>query len=311
MGRRVMLARSSLSCFCCVLAVVLSGCTGDTGGRSYDFPVAAAGPAGAASPLVCKDDLGWTVTLTQASLHLGGVYLNQSQSVSGAQATGCLLPGTYVAQETGARDVDLLSPTPQVFPTRGHGIDQPAARVGEVWLTRGPVSDVPSSRPIQPILTVSGVATQDGAEPGGKTGTTTGATNGVPTSVSFQGQVTLESAYQTTGATAGGDPICKKRIVSLIPAPITFSDQGGLLLRIDPCLFFLGVDFTQLVPASGATSAANPDGNPGADPGGRPPVFTFSDDPAADDYALTGGYLYGNLHSTAPYTFSWSEELAP
>ena len=35
-------------------------------------------------------------------LHLGAVYLNQSQPVSGGQATGCYLTGTYLAQETSA-----------------------------------------------------------------------------------------------------------------------------------------------------------------------------------------------------------------
>jgi len=256
---------------------IVSGCVGEAGGDTYTFPVAAAGPENATPGLVCPASAGWTVTLSQASLHVAAIYLNQSVPVSGGQATSCVQPGTYVAEQTSARDVDLLSAAPQLFPSPGRGLAPPAAQVGEVWLSRGAIDAVPSSSPPEPILVVAGTATATGG----------GA------SLPFSAQVTLESNYQTSNQLAGGDPICKKRIVSLIPAMVTLASQGGLLLRIDPCRFFLGVDFSR-VPVD-ATSG----------------VATFSDDPTASSYALSGAYLYGNLHSSSPYSFSWSPTLSP
>jgi hypothetical protein len=260
-----------------VTASFTASCVGDAGGQAIDFPVAAAGPVAAVAgqPLDCSSDQGWGITLTAASLHVGAVYLDQAMSVSGAQATGCYLTGTYVAQETSALDVDLLSPDPQPFPAAAHGITVPSPQIGEVWLTRGYVTAVPSSNPPMPILTVAGTATQ----------------SATGTAYPFTGTVTIEQDYQTSGATAGGNPICKKRIVSLIPAPLTIADTGGLLLRVDPCRLFIGVDFSQL-PA-------------GATPG----TFQFTDDPTAAGYSPTGADLYGNLHSIAPYAFSWTNDL--
>jgi hypothetical protein len=254
-----------------------AGCVGNAGGQAIDFPVAAAGPAIAVAgqPLTCTEGTAWTVAVTQASLHIGALYLDQSQSVSGAQATGCYLTGTYVAQETSALDVDLLSPDPQPFPALAHGITVPAPKIGEVWLTRGYVTAVPSSKPAMPVLTIAGTATASA----------TGA------AFPFTGTVTIESSYVTTGAVAGGDPICKKRIVSLIPAPVTIEETGGLLLRVDPCRLFVGVDFSALPPGS------------------TPGTYAFVDDPSAAGYSPTGSDLYGNLHSTAPYTFTWETEL--
>jgi hypothetical protein len=261
------------------LLFVIGGaaCVGNTGGETLDLPVAAAGPAIAVpgQPLVCAADPAWTITVTAASLHVGAVYLDQSQPVSGAQAAGCILTGTYVAEELSPLDVDLLSPALQPFPALAHAVTTPPALIGEVWLTRGPIDAVPSSSPVEPILSVSGSATQ----------TSTGAV------FPFEGSVTIEDNYQTAGAVAGGDPICKKRIVTPIPAAIPLSTTGGLLLRVDPCRLFTAIDFSAL-PA-----------------GDVPGSYRFSDDPAAADYAPTGSNLYANLHSSGPYTFSWTNEL--
>ena len=258
-----------------LIALATASCAGSTGGETLDIPVAAAGPASAVAgqPLVCADDPAWTITVTAASLHVGAVYLDQSQPVSGAQATGCVLTGTYVAQELSPLDVDALSPALQPFPALAHAVTTPPALIGEVWLTRGPIDAVPSSTPILPILTVAGSATRT-------------ATGDI---FPFSGTVTIEDNYQASGAAAGGNPICKKRIVSPIPAVVTVSATGGLLLRIDPCRFFTAIDFTALPP------------------GDTPGTYQFSDDPAAADYAPTGSNLYANLHSSAPYTFSWAD----
>jgi len=107
-----------------LIALATASCAGSTGGETLDIPVAAAGPASAVAgqPLVCADDPAWTITVTAASLHVGAVYLDQSQPVSGAQATGCVLTGTYVAQELSPLDVDALSPALQPFPALAHAV---------------------------------------------------------------------------------------------------------------------------------------------------------------------------------------------
>jgi hypothetical protein len=249
-------------------AASLSGCVGQTGGETVAFPVAASGPsdATAGQPLVFSSG-AFQVSLTRATLHVGAVYLNQSAPVSGGQATGCYLTGTYVAEETSALDVDLLNPAPQRFPAPAHGITDPAVRVGEVWLVGG---DINAASDSTAILVIAGTATQGGM------------------ALPFTGAITISTnrQAQTSGA-AGGSPICKERIVTPIPAPVTLEGTGGLLLSIDPRPFFEDVDFTQLP----------------VDPqsGGR----VFPDGPGV----VAAQNLFSNLHSTAPYTFTWSDAL--
>jgi hypothetical protein len=243
-------------------------CVGQTGGSAIAFTAAAAGPADA----MPGQPLSWSandfdVVLTEAALHVGAIYLDEAAPVSGAQATGCYLTGTYVAQETAALDVDLLNPTAQAFPRPASGITEPAPLVGQVWLTGGAINQVADATV---ILKIAGTATRGGA------------------SYPFAGSVTIGPNRPPAGG--GGNSICKQRIVTPIPVALTLAGSGGLLLRIDPRLFFTGVDFSQL-PSDGT--------------GG----YAFSDDPTASDYAPAGQALYSNLHSTAPYAFGWTEAL--
>jgi hypothetical protein len=249
-----------------------SGCVAQTGGQTADFQVAAAGPADAMAgqPLAFTNSAGWDVVLNQAKFHIGAVYLDESRPVSGGQATGCYLTGTYVAQETSGLDVDLLNPGLQLFPAKAHGITEPAALIGQVWLTGG---DINAATDPTPILIVAGTATQAGA------------------SFPFTGTVTVSSNRQAaTSGAAGGDPICKARIVTPIDA-VPIQTTGGLLLRIDPRRYFAGVAFSQLPPD--------------ATTGG----YAFSDNPSSAGYSPTGFQLYTNMHQTAPYTFSWTDLL--
>lgn len=249
-----------LAAFLIVLASAVTGCTGNTGGQTFSFAAAAAGPADATSPLSFSMN-GFDVTLTEATLHVGAIYLNQAAPASGAQATDCYLPGTYVGQMTCGQDVKLLVPDPQPFACDGLGVTEPPALAQQVWLTGGDINDPTDTTP---ILTVAGVAT--------------GAGGAFP----FAGTITIGPNRVPSGAvTGGGDSICKQRIVSPIRQPITIQPTGALLLRIDPRLFFVDVDFSQI------------------------PMGVFSDDPGAPGYAPTGQNLFANLRSVAPYTFSW------
>jgi hypothetical protein len=245
-------------------------CVGNAGGGTVDFTVAAAGPADAVAgqPLSFTQE-GWDITLTQATLHVGGIYLAESPPVSGGQVTGCYLPemDVYVVQETSGLDVDLLSPASQPFPARGHGITQPTAAVGQIWLVHGDINTAPDKLP---MLVVAGTATQAGV------------------TFPFLGSITIGTNHQSSGVVAGGSPICKQRIITPItPVPLV-ATSGGLLLRIDPRAFF-NFDFKQ-------RSTASPTA-----------AYTFSDDPTSWD--PTSQDLYGNLHSTAPYSFSWDAGL--
>lgn len=270
---------------------VLAGaqaCVGTTGGDVVDFGAAAAGPADAVAgeALSFTNELTngdtWNVTLTKATLHVGAVYLAQSMPVSGAQSTSCILPGTYVAQITSGLDVDLLSPDPQPFPTRGHGTTLDA-RVGQVWLTHGDVDQIPDPSPT-PILDIEGTAERDGdVRP-------------------FAGKITIAANRQDSGgAFAGADTVCKKRIVSPIATSVRIESTGGLLLRIDPRFLFVNVDFGKL--------------------GHFTNGYGFSDDPKAADptsplfYSQPSANLYTNLHrggggpGATLYTFLWDDNL--
>jgi hypothetical protein len=248
------------------LAAICAACVGTTGGELLSFPAAAAGPADAVAgqPLSFVTARGWHVVLKQATLHVGAMYLDQSQPVSGSQGTNCILPSTYVGQVTSGLDVDLLSPTPALFPTQGQGTTIPPALVGQVWLTGGNVNAATDSTP---ILVLSGTAD--------------GATGTFP----FTASITI-NATATTGEAAGQDPVCAQRIVSA-PVALSVETSGGLLLRVDPRLLFLNVDFSQLAPSG--------DG------------YVFSSDPTANQPSRN---LYQNLRSTGGlYAFSWSSGL--
>jgi len=215
-------------------AVLLVSCVGTTGGEVIAFNAAASGPADAevGEPLEFVTYLGWNVTLTTAKLHVGAIYLNRSLPVSGVQQTSCILPDTYLGQVTSGRDVDLLSPERQPFPTLGEGATAPPAAVAQVWLTGVRIDHQDD---VTPILQIEGTAEKDGDRKP-FTGTITIGTNRIET---------------TTDATQiGADPICKKRIVTPIQVAIQLQKTGSLLLRIDPRFLFSNVDFSAL-PAFG------------------------------------------------------------
>jgi hypothetical protein len=244
-----------------------AGCAGTTGEELVTFTATAAGPPDVQAPYAFTSGRGFEVTLTKAVLHVGALYLNQSMPVSGAQETNCVLPGTYVAEVTGGLDVDLLSATPQRFPVLGEGTTLPA-RVGEVWLTNGPIN---AAEDQAPILMIEGTFLRDDM-----------------TVAAFRGTLTIgknRTVPASDPARPGSNPICKQRIVSPIPTDIAARAQGALLLRVDPKELFATVDFAVLAQVSA-----------------EPPLYGFYDAPR-DQPSIN---LYQALHSTAPYRFSWT-----
>lgn len=219
-----------------LLALLAASCGGTTGSHLVAFQARAGGPADATgSALSFTTAIGYQVSLTRARLLVGAVYLNQSVPASGAAATGCVLPGIYVAQAFGPVTLDLLSPVLQPFPAFGEGTQTPA-RTAEVWLTSGDVN-----APVDPtvILDVAGTATRSG------------------TTYPFQGTVTISdnrAIPPVNPALPGSNPICKQRIVTPIPVDLTPTDGGSLTLRADPRGMFQTVDFATLGPVPGSTT---------------------------------------------------------
>jgi hypothetical protein len=270
--------------FFALVLVSAVACVGTTGGDVIDFPAAAAGPIDAATLRANGFDtsLGWHVVLTKAVLHVGAAYLSQAQPVSGAQATNCILPGTYVAQITTGLDVDLLSSEPAPFPSLGHGTTLEAL-VGQVWLSGGADDrDLDNPDDTTPIVVLAGTAER------------------LADTRSFSASITIASNRAPQGGSfAGGSTLCKQRVVSPIPLHVTVQHVGGLLLRIDPRQLFVNVDFSKLGKSSNG--------------------YVFSDDPTQLDpsspfyYSQPSANLYQNLRSASPtaplYSFTWDPSL--
>ena len=258
-----------------MLCAATLGCVGTTGSGLVTFQAYVSGPSDAieGKPLEFDTGRGFHVSLSRAVLHVGALYLNRSVPISGAQETGCILPGLYVAQvipPQGAPglDVDLLSPKPQLFPGDGNGTAD-AAFAAEVWLTGG---DVDAQDDPTVILDVEGNATK-----GAKT-------------LHFTGAITIGKNWQPPpldSSQPGSNPVCKQRIASPIKldAAVTPRQGGALFLAIDPRPWFANVEFSELTPAD-------------ADP--RNVVFANGPDDAPSRNLFLG------LHaSRGVYSFSW------
>jgi hypothetical protein len=266
---------------------LFAGCVGTTGYNVIDFRAAAAGPADAVAgkPYTFTtpvedgqpDNGGWKVTLTQATLQIGALYLNEARSTSGAQPLACVQPGTYVAQVTTGLKVNLLSAKPQYFPVRGAGTTLPV-RAGEVWLM-GPGlqgQDINTTTDNTPILVLKGTAS--------KPAKGTESAQVIP----FAGQLYIsQNLGNCTSACCGpvGSTLCQKRIVSNIPSDLSPDQHGDLLLRIDPKRLFTNIDFATLqkFTAGYGFDSNNPSGT------------------QADCN------IFENLLSTGPYHFEWVE----
>ncbi len=208
------------------------GCVGTTGGELLELEAYAAGVNEAEGSLSFRNSRGYDVTLDEARLFVGGLYLNRSRPTSVSSDTSCTLTGIYVAQVLGGREIDLLSPEPQPFPNPGFATDDPAS-TAEVWLSRGDVNQANSATP---VLRVSGRAERAGL------------------SYPFRGELSI-GQNRLVAATApslpGQHPICKQRIVTPIPVELTASAGQSLLLRIDARGMFANVEFETLTEQSG------------------------------------------------------------
>jgi hypothetical protein len=233
---------------CCWLLSALTGCVGTTGGDLIEFDAYATGPKGVtAGTYSFVTSRGFDVSLDRARLFIGALYLNRSVATSVASDTTCTLPGVYVAEVTEGLTVDLLSSELQVFPQRGYATTD-FAPTGEVWLSRGDVSDEGGSGMILELR---------------------GRVRSSELDAPFLAELTIGSNRvlpASNPALPGAKPICKQRIVSPITADIQPTPGGRLVLQVDPAGMFSNVDFTRVpVMKDGTLEFADDSTDPASD----------------------------------------------
>lgn len=218
-----------------LLLALASGCGDTTGSQRVAFAVEAAGiERDAAQPLSFTNDQGWSITLSEARVVLGPLYLNTIAPLEGDRRSplqrigDLLLPSAYadgeahlgsgriVAQVTTQVEVDALAPALAAVPGGGDGIDVPAL-TAEVWLFN-----------------------RDGAL-GGAAVRVTGTARRDELEVPFEGALVIDQSL----VSAGGS-IDEARKVRGIPARVTPSEGGALRVRVDPRGWFDGADFREL-----------------------------------------------------------------
>ena len=197
----------------CIFAVILAACTTTTGGDRFEFPLGVAGPEDFAVGQPFATNFADEVTLTKATVHVGGVYLNRSRSLSGAQAQACVMQGIYDAEMTDGGDIDALSPTPQWRTARATAGQ---AVTAEVWLNG---SDVNALDDETLIVDLAGTASREGQQYPFAAQIHIGKNRLVPPSDTAQ---------------PGMNPPCKLRIVSPIAVDFDLAVGGKLLVRVDP-----------------------------------------------------------------------------
>ncbi len=208
--------------------LAVAGCRTDTGSAIVDFLPYGAGPTDAAGSLSFASPLGFDVTLTRVSAHVGALYLTTAVSGGDSANTSCVEPGLYVGEVPGAGNLDLLNPTPQEFTVTGDGT---AATVttAEIWLTNGDINATDDTA----VIEIEGTAEK--------------ANEIYPFSASVSiGSNRLKPV--TNAALPGLNPICKRRIITVTTPPFSTENDQDLVVRMDPRGWFNSVDFSSLDP---------------------------------------------------------------
>jgi hypothetical protein len=270
-----------------MLALALS-CNGTTGYELVQFYAAGAGFSDAVKgqPYTFETTGGARVTLTQASVHVGALYLTQAVPQAGGGPQPCSLSQTYagafVGEVRGEGDIDLLDPSVQQIQVIGDGSTIPAS-TGQVWLTHDDSiteGNLNGPDPL-PILTLRG-SFEDAS------GTHT-----------FSAGITIDLG-RISGTVNSGLPgeiqICQQRIVSGIPVDLTVAQGGTLVIELQAEPLFDGVPFTDLpgsaqLTANGASACL----------AGVPTDVCFTN----DDTNVSSRTLFANLKTTSPYGFAW------
>ena len=224
-----------------IAAAFALSCDGTTGGSLVSFSAYASGPRGVTTPYAFHGGDGYDISLTTALFHIGAVYVTDSAANLSSSNTSCVNPGRYILEVPGGVDINLLSDQPQQFPLLGDGTTD-RTLTGEIWLVHGAagtaLDTIDEADDFQPVARVEGTAIKDGQ------------------SVAFRGDVTIGSNRLKANddpSQPGLNPICKRRIVSGLPANLVASQGGALLVTVDPAGWFNLLDFSGLIPSASST----------------------------------------------------------
>lgn len=228
MNRRSFLAGLALA------SLSLTACGDTTGGARVAFAVRVGGVERAErGVLTFETDQSWRVTLTEARIAVGPIYLNTIAPVVARRSLGDKLSdlfissawahgethlgvGRVVGQVTTQVLVDVLDPTLVAIPGGGDGVDDRVQSL-EFWYFNDTAMQGAALR-------VAGVA-EKGAD-----------------RVSFEGALVIDERLATPQA-----PLDTARRVRGVPADFPLSEGGALTVRIDPTGWFRGADFSELL----------------------------------------------------------------
>lgn len=235
MNRRTFLAGLALA------TLSLSACGDTTGGARVSFAVRVGGVERAErGPLRFETDQGWRVTLTEARIAVGPIYLNTIAPVVARRSLGDRLSdlviapawahgethlgaGRIVGQVTTQVLVDVLDPGLTSIPGGGDGVDERVNSLEFWYFNEGAMQNA--------ALRVAGVAERDAV------------------SVPFEGALVVDERLATPQA-----PLDMARRVRGVPADFELTEGGALTVRVDPTGWFRGADFSELLTLPEGTS---------------------------------------------------------
>ncbi|MCS6898145.1 MAG: hypothetical protein RMJ98_00180 [Myxococcales bacterium] len=218
-------------------------CVGTTGGEKFEFEAVIGGiERNPEVPYTFLNEYGWTVSLSQADLTVGPLYLNTIAPLGGISFLQRWLPvrearahsahlgeGRIVGEVLGRVRFDALSPSLISFPARGV-ISTDEVRSAEVWFY--PPADVPPE-----TVKISGAALEVAGE----------AERGQER-VRFRGRLVLDDDWLPASKPGDRDntPITAIRQVRGIPARFVPSPGGRLEVRVALAPLFASADFSNL-----------------------------------------------------------------
>jgi hypothetical protein len=229
-------------------AALLSACGTGTGSQRFSFDAEIGGSEDASgAPLHFRNEVGWEISLSEARVTLGPIYLNSITPLQQASARfsdwfvkpawaageSHLDAGRVVGEVLGQVTFDALTSELVPFPVPGT-IVQEQVRTAEIWFyPEYGASGVPLA------LSVRGSASKAGQ------------------TVAFRGELTLDDDWvpnQQVGA-RGVISLAELRKVRGIPASFMPFEGGRLELRCDVRQLFRGADFASL-----RNNPSDPDG---------------------------------------------------
>lgn len=236
------IARAVASCALVVGGLI--GCSSSTGSGRFAFEAAAGGVASLqGGSLTFTNQTGWSITLSQADVTLGPVYLNVVPPLRGltqslhdllipsarAQASEHLDTGRVVGEVLGQVTFSALSPELVPFPVLGT-LTEEEVRTAEIWFYPAPGISAETTQIDTVALAVAGEATRDGE------------------AVPFRGTLVLDDDWlsEQAAGSRGSQSILEIRQVRGVAASFVPHEGGRLELRVDITRMFRGADFSRL-----------------------------------------------------------------